>query len=56
MNATNLDAPLETVEPTGDVRRTSSEPRDGYVLNPWSGMYQETEAAYRDRLQVTDAL
>ncbi|GLQ98946.1 hypothetical protein [Dyella mobilis] len=54
MNAMNLDSPLDQLG--GDVRRTSPDPREGYVLNPWSGMYQETEATYHDRLHVAEAL
>lgn len=56
MNSTSLDSLLDTVEPREDIRRVSAEPRDGYVLNPWSGLYQETEAAYRDRLRIAEAL
>lgn len=56
MNSTSLDSLLDTVEPRDDIRRVSAEPRDGYVLNPWSGLYQETEAAYRERLRIAEAL
>jgi len=33
-----------------EIRRTSAEPVEGYVLEPWSGLYVETEPAYRSRL------
>lgn len=56
MNSTRLDSLLDSVQPRDDVRRVSAEPHDGYVLNPWSGLYQETEAAYRDRLRMAEAL
>jgi hypothetical protein len=56
MNSTSLDVLLDSVEPRDDVRRVSAEPRDGYVLDPWSGLYQETEGAYRDRLRIAEAL
>jgi len=56
MHSMSLDSLLDSVEPRDDVRRVSAEPRDGYVLDPWSGLYQETEAAYRDRLRIAEAL
>lgn|GEM_PF-849869 len=55
MKSTSLDAMFDHVEPRFDVRRMSSEPLEGYVLDPWSGMYQETESAYRDRLRTREA-
>lgn len=33
-----------------EIRRASAEPADGYVLEPWSGLYLETEIAYRNRV------
>jgi hypothetical protein len=56
MNPLSLDSLLDNVEPRGDVRRVSAEPVDGYILDPWSGLYQETESTYRDRLRIADAL
>ena len=55
MKSTSLDAMFEHVEPRFDIRRMSPEPLEGYVLDPWSGLYQETETAYRDRLRASDA-
>jgi hypothetical protein len=52
MTSTSLDAMLDHVEPRFDLRRVSPEPLEGYVLDPWSGLYQETESAYRDRLRT----
>jgi hypothetical protein len=56
MPSTSLDSLLDTIEPRHDLRRVSAEPLDGYVLDPWSGLYQESEAAYRDRLRIAEAL
>lgn len=39
-----------------DAPRVSHEPTDGYVLNPWSGLYQETETTYRTRLGANQAM
>jgi hypothetical protein len=52
MKSTSLDAMFDRVEPRFDVRRMSPDPLEGYVLDPWSGLYQETETAYRDRLSI----
>ena len=52
MDPMTLDAPFEIAEQRQDVRRVSQEPLDGYVLDPWSGLYQETEGTYRDRLNT----
>jgi hypothetical protein len=54
MDPMTLDAPFEIAEQRQDVRRVSQEPLDGYVLDPWSGLYQETEATYRDRLNTEE--
>jgi hypothetical protein len=54
MHPTTLDAPFDVEEQRRDVRRVSQEPLDGYVLDPWSGLYQETEAMYRDRLHAEE--
>jgi hypothetical protein len=51
MDMTTLDARWIDAAPHGDDRRISCEPAEGYVLNPWSGLYQETEATYRNRLE-----
>lgn len=56
MDSTTLDALFANAAQGHDDRRVSHEPRDGYVLNPWSGLYQETEATYRSRLDTTAAL
>ena len=54
MDPTTLDAPFEMAEQRRDVRRVSQEPLHGYVLDPWSGLYQETEATYRVRLHAEE--
>jgi hypothetical protein len=51
MDTTTLDTPLASEEQLAQTVRTSPEPVEGYVLDPWSGLYRETEAAYRHRLQ-----
>lgn len=55
MDPTTLDAPFASAEQRHDMRRVSQEPLDGYVLDPWSGLYQEAEATYRDRLDAEEA-
>lgn len=50
MDPMTLDAPLASAE--HESRRVSHEPLDGYVLDPWSGLYRETDATYRDRLDA----
>lgn len=54
MKPTSLDALLDHAEPRFDLRRVSPDPLEGYVLDPWSGLYQETELAYRDRLRSSE--
>lgn len=54
MDPMTLDAPIASTE--YDARRVSPEPAEGYVLDPWSGLYTETEAAYRSRVQSSPAL
>ena len=54
MDPTTLDAPFDMAEQRRDVRRVSQEPLHGYVLDPWSGLYQETEATYRVRLRAEE--
>ena len=54
MDTTTLHAPFDIAEQRRDVRRVSQEPLDGYVLDPWSGLYQETEATYRERLNAEE--
>lgn len=39
--------PINADQPT---RRATTEPTEGYVLDPWSGLYVETQIAYRSRL------
>lgn len=50
MEPTTLDAPIASAEHP-HARRVSHEPIDGYVLDPWSGLYTETDALYRSRTQ-----
>jgi hypothetical protein len=52
MDPTTLDALVARAEPNLDTKRVSFEPLEGYVLNPWSGLYQETEATYLNRLSA----
>lgn len=54
MDTTTLHTPFDSSEQRHDVRRVSEEPLDGYVLDPWSGLYQETEATYRNRLNLEE--
>jgi hypothetical protein len=56
MQSTRLDSLLDSAQLHPDVRRVSPEPMDGYVLDPWSGLYQESESVYRDRLRIAEAL
>ncbi|WP_158621192.1 hypothetical protein [Dyella dinghuensis] len=55
MDPMTLDAPFDSAEQRRDLRRVSQEPLNGYVLDPWSGLYQETEAMYRERLDAEEA-
>jgi hypothetical protein len=55
MDPTTLDARFDIAEQRRDVRRVSQEPLNGYVLDPWSGLYQETESMYRGRLNAEEA-
>ncbi|WP_158543254.1 hypothetical protein [Dyella psychrodurans] len=55
MDPTTLVALVASAEPYEDGKRVSFEPLDGYVLNPWSGLYQETDATYVNRLSVETA-
>ena len=54
MDPMTLDAPIASGE--YDARRVSPEPADGYVLDPWSGLYRETDATYHGRLQSSPTL
>jgi hypothetical protein len=61
MSTTTLDALLAHAakhheDRRDDDRRVSEEPIDGYVLNPWSGLYQETDTTYQNRLHSTQAI
>jgi hypothetical protein len=49
-----LDLPPTDADQDPEIRRVSPEPAEGYVLEPWSGLYVETEAAYRSRLSAAD--
>jgi len=51
MDPMTLDSPFASAET--DTKRVSHEPVDGYVLDPWSGLYQETETTYQNRLKST---
>jgi hypothetical protein len=55
MDPMTLDAPIASAEHP-QARRVSPDPTEGYVLDPWSGLYRETEAAYHSRLQASPAL
>jgi hypothetical protein len=55
MDPTTQDAPFASESQPVDVRRVSPEPIEGYVLDPWSGLYQETEATYQNRLHALPA-
>jgi hypothetical protein len=56
MDPTTLDAPFASESQPVDVRRVSPDPIEGYVLDPWSGLYQETETTYQHRLQANLAV
>ncbi|WP_430390097.1 hypothetical protein [Dyella sp. 20L07] len=56
MDPTTLDAPTAAAEQHFSAPRVSPEPAEGYVLNPWSGLYQETMATYQNRLQGSAAI
>lgn len=47
LSATNLDQDTE-------APRVSTEPVEGYVLEPWSGLYVETEIAHKNRLAAKE--
>jgi len=52
MDPMTLDAPIASAD---YARRMSEEPAEGYVLDPWSGLYRETDATYHHRLQSSPA-
>ena len=56
MDPTTLDTPFAGAEQHPSSPRVSPEPAEGYVLNPWSGLYQETMATYHSRLQATQVI
>ncbi|WP_157971501.1 hypothetical protein [Dyella sp. C9] len=56
MDPLTLDMPIASEENHPHARRVSAEPVDGYVLDPWSGLYRETEGAYQSRLQANPAI
>ncbi|WP_267220929.1 hypothetical protein [Dyella silvae] len=53
MDPMTLNAPIASEQQPIDTRRVSPDPIEGYVLDPWSGLYQETEVTYQHRLQAT---
>lgn len=55
MDPMTLDALVASAEQYEDSKRVSFEPLDGYVLNPWSGLYQETDATYMNRVSAETA-
>ncbi|WP_324145773.1 hypothetical protein [Dyella sp.] len=54
MDPTMYDLPLSHVDEDPEARRISTEPAEGYVLDPWSGLYLETELAYKNRLALNE--
>jgi hypothetical protein len=50
MDPTMFDLPPTHVDQDTEARRVSTEPAEGYVLEPWSGLYLETEMAFKSRL------
>lgn len=52
MDPMTMNAPFASEQQPIDTRRVSPDPIEGYVLDPWSGLYQETEATYQHRLQA----
>lgn len=50
MDTTMFERPPTTVAQDSETRRVSTEPAEGYVLDPWSGLYLETEVAYKSRV------
>ena len=54
MDPMTLDAPIASAEHP-HARRVSADPAEGYVLDPWSGLYRETDATYQNRLQSSPA-
>ncbi|MFC3651072.1 hypothetical protein ACFONN_05920 [Dyella humi] len=49
-----LDLPPTNADQDPELRRVSAEPVEGYVLEPWSGLYVEAEAAYKSRLAAAN--
>lgn len=49
-----LDLPATNADQDPELRRVSAEPVEGYVLEPWSGLYVEAEAAYKSRLAAAN--
>ncbi|GLQ95157.1 hypothetical protein GCM10007901_41120 [Dyella acidisoli] len=54
MNPMILDLTPANADQDPEIRRVSAEPVEGYVLEPWSGLYVETEPAYRSRLATAN--
>ena len=54
MHPKQFELPASDTQHDDQARRIATEPAEGYVLDPWSGLYLETETAYRNRLASTD--
>lgn len=54
MNPMILDLTPANADQDPEIRRVSAEHVEGYVLEPWSGLYVETEQAYRNRLAAAN--
>jgi hypothetical protein len=54
MDPTMYNLPPIHVDEDPEARRISTEPEEGYVLDPWSGLYLETELAYKSRLALKE--
>ncbi|GLQ88186.1 hypothetical protein [Dyella flagellata] len=50
MPPTMYDLPPSHMDQANETRRVSSEPVEGYVLDPWSGLYMETEVTFKSRV------
>lgn len=54
MDPTMFDLPPTKVGQATETRLVSTEPAEGYVLDPWSGLYLETEVAYKSRIALKE--
>jgi hypothetical protein len=50
MHPKQLELTATEMHPDDQARRIATEPADGHVWDPWSGLYLETDAAYRNRM------